>query len=236
MGQLEKYGLYVLCLVIFLILGVAMWGDPPPDVIDNQLAQQEKTLLSPEEYTAGLDKVLQAQEQMVQERTLDKQRTAEDAAAKLFVPATSANSGRQIEPPVTEEIQPPVASNRTGVALRTHKIVRNDNYGTLAQHYLGSARFDKEIEKANPGIDPRKLQIGMEIKIPEISGETGNTTTSAAPKSRVYTVKSGDSLWKIAERHYGAKRADEFVKRIKEINGLRNDVINPGETIKLPIE
>ena len=26
MGQLEKYGLYVLCLVIFLILGVAIWG------------------------------------------------------------------------------------------------------------------------------------------------------------------------------------------------------------------
>src|SRR5262249_18440166 len=29
MGQLEKYGLYVLCLVIFLILGVAIWGGDP---------------------------------------------------------------------------------------------------------------------------------------------------------------------------------------------------------------
>ena len=27
MGQLERYGLYVLCLVIFLILGIAIWGD-----------------------------------------------------------------------------------------------------------------------------------------------------------------------------------------------------------------
>ncbi len=26
MGQLEKYGLYVLCLLIFLILGVTLWG------------------------------------------------------------------------------------------------------------------------------------------------------------------------------------------------------------------
>ena len=25
MGQLEKYGLYVMCLVIFLILGVSLW-------------------------------------------------------------------------------------------------------------------------------------------------------------------------------------------------------------------
>ena len=58
MGQLEKYGLYVLCLVIFLILGVAMWGDPPSDVIEDQLAQQEKVFLSPEEYTDNLDNVL----------------------------------------------------------------------------------------------------------------------------------------------------------------------------------
>ena len=28
MGQLEKYGLYVMCLVIFLILGVTLWGEP----------------------------------------------------------------------------------------------------------------------------------------------------------------------------------------------------------------
>ena len=29
MGQLERYGLYVLVVVIFLILGVAIWGEDP---------------------------------------------------------------------------------------------------------------------------------------------------------------------------------------------------------------
>ena len=29
MGQVERYGLYVLVLFIFLILGVAIWGDEP---------------------------------------------------------------------------------------------------------------------------------------------------------------------------------------------------------------
>ena len=36
MGQLEKYGLYVLVVVIVLILGVAIWGDgrtEPDDVL-----------------------------------------------------------------------------------------------------------------------------------------------------------------------------------------------------------
>ena len=32
MGQLERYGLYVLCLVIFLILGVAIWGSDPQEL------------------------------------------------------------------------------------------------------------------------------------------------------------------------------------------------------------
>ena len=42
MGQLEKYGLYVLCLVICLILGVAIWGgDPGSATIDR--AQLERT-------------------------------------------------------------------------------------------------------------------------------------------------------------------------------------------------
>ncbi len=35
MGQLERYGLYVLCLVIFLILGIAIWGDSSGPQIPN---------------------------------------------------------------------------------------------------------------------------------------------------------------------------------------------------------
>ena len=235
MGQLEKYGLYVLCLVIFLILGVAMWGDPPSDVIEDQLAQQEKVFLSPEEYTDNLDNVLAAQQQEKQDRMLDKQRRAEDAAGGLFLPASETDTGQQTVPPA-EEIVPPAEMTRGAVALRTHVVVQNDNYGMLAQRYLGSARFGNEIEKANPGIDPTGLQIGMEINIPDKSLIANNTTTSTSPRSRVYTVQRGDSLWKIAEKHYGANRADAFVAKIKVLNNLSDDLINPGDEIKLPIE
>ena len=47
MGQLEKYGLYVLCLVIFLILGVTIWGNP------DATSPQQKTEVVPMRVTAG---------------------------------------------------------------------------------------------------------------------------------------------------------------------------------------
>lgn len=229
MGQLEKYGLYVLCLVIFLILGVAMWGESPPDALDADLAQQQEALPALE---PDLDQFLLGQEQQAQ-RTLEKQRRAEELFAKP-VPAVVTDLEEQIEPPVQETTAPGAAA-RTQVALRTYKVVRGDTLGAIALSHLGRASLSSEIEKANPGIDPNNLRIGMELTIPDVA-DSQRTQNSAAPRFRTYTVRDGDSLWEIASRHYGANRADTFVKRIRQLNNLRGDLINPGDEIKLPIE
>ena len=47
-----------------------------------------------------------------------------------------------------------------------HVIVRGDTLYSLARRYLGHGRRWKEIQAANPGLDPRKLRIGQEIVIP----------------------------------------------------------------------
>ncbi|MEM1446518.1 MAG: LysM peptidoglycan-binding domain-containing protein [Planctomycetota bacterium] len=52
-------------------------------------------------------------------------------------------------------------------APRTHTIVKGDNYWDLAKQYYGQGIRMKDIEAANPGIDPKKLQIGDTIVIPE---------------------------------------------------------------------
>lgn len=57
----------------------------------------------------------------------------------------------------------------------------------------------------------------------------GSTGTTAATKT--YTVKSGDSLWKIAASQLG--NGSRYTE-IKSLNGLTSDVIHAGQVLKLP--
>ena len=51
-------------------------------------------------------------------------------------------------------------------AARTHVIVKGDTLYSLARRYLGHGRRWKEIQAANPRLNPKKLRIGQEIVIP----------------------------------------------------------------------
>jgi LysM repeat protein len=52
-----------------------------------------------------------------------------------------------------------------------------------------------------------------------------------------YQVRSGDTLWGIAARHYGSQ-ADlrRVVFDIRQSNGLQGATVQPGETLRLPYE
>lgn len=56
----------------------------------------------------------------------------------------------------------------------------------------------------------------------------GTTSTEPLTASGEYTVKPGDSLWKIARDH------NTSVAKITSLNGFTSDVIRPGQVIKLP--
>jgi len=63
---------------------------------------------------------------------------------------------------------------------------------------------------------------------------------SPAPVSKVvgarkYTIKAGDSLWKIAEREVGRKQAKSWLEQVKELNpGIDLDHVRQGQEIVLP--
>lgn len=57
-------------------------------------------------------------------------------------------------------------------------------------------------------------------------------TSGAAPEAR-YVVRSGDTLWEIAERRYGGDPR-EGVWRIKQRNDLEGPQIQPGDVLFLP--
>ena len=91
----------------------------------------------------------------------------------------------------------------------------------------------KALQAANPGVIPTKLKIGQKLSIPA-GGST--STSSAAPTATVggdtttatYTVKSGDTLTKIAKSH------GTSVKAIESANGLSTTKIKVGQKLKIP--
>ena len=93
--------------------------------------------------------------------------------------------------------------------------------------------------EANPGVNPKKLQIGQKIQVPGGTGATASTTGpgTAAPDmsagagdaGTVYTVKSGDTLSKIAKLNHTT------VKKIMALNDLKTTSIKVGLKLKLPM-
>lgn len=65
----------------------------------------------------------------------------------------------------------------------------------------------------------------------------GDAVTPPETKSagtRAYVVKSGDSLWKIAEQLYGKKNADRMVGEIKKLNAGKVDTLHPNQKLVVP--
>lgn len=145
------------------------------------------------------------------------------------VVATDTNLPVVVAAPVVPEapVAPVLPSGAT-----EYTIVKGDYLEKLARDFHTSV---KAILEANPGIEPKRLQIGQKIHIPAPGTPTVPTATSAVPEAsagpvgeQIYTVKSGDNLTKIATR-YGVS-----VKALRAANGLRTDNIKVGQKLTIP--
>lgn len=133
-----------------------------------------------------------------------------------------------VSPPVE---QPPVAQPPTTGAT-DYVIVKGDTFSTIAKKFHMSI---KSLLDANPAVEPTKLKIGQTIHVPaapaSASGTPANNTTVAANdtgSSQTYSVKSGDSLTKIAGE-FGIT-----VKALRSANSLKTDKIVVGQKLKIP--
>jgi LysM repeat protein len=125
-------------------------------------------------------------------------------------------------PPSQPTLPPPSTESE-------YTIVSGDKLSAIAKknHITLAA-----LEAANPGIEPTKLKIGQKIHIPAptttmVASATG-TAGDSANGEQVYTVKSGDTLSKIAGQT-GAS-----VKSIRSENNLKTDKIVVGQKLKIP--
>ncbi|MBD5491379.1 MAG: LysM peptidoglycan-binding domain-containing protein [Lachnospiraceae bacterium] len=96
-------------------------------------------------------------------------------------------------------------------------VVRSgDTLWLLAQRYGTTADAIKRLN----GLTSDNLSIGQVLKIPSATG-------TPAPYFE-YTVRSGDTLWLLAQR-FGTT-----VDAIKSLNGLSSNILNIGQVLRIP--
>lgn len=85
---------------------------------------------------------------------------------------TAAKTGTASTPPLKAGGQP-VEKLSDGVAekpkSKEYVVKSGDSFSTIASKQMGSVKYVKELMKANPGKDPRKLYVGAKLVIPEVS-------------------------------------------------------------------
>jgi LysM repeat protein len=170
MGQLEKYGLYVLCLLIFLIIGVSIWGEPASAGTDpNQKSETAKV--------AKVDKLAVPRVDIKELTSPVKPPPSPSPAKGNDAPAPLADVGelsggggkdaKKSDAPKNEaRVEPAKNEPKPESGKRpTHRIKSGDTFESIAIG-LGDKKLVPVLLQLNPKLDPKALAIGTEVQLP----------------------------------------------------------------------
>jgi LysM repeat protein len=153
-------------------------------------------------------------------------------------PSTNAMNLPPMQPPVQPPVQPPappVQPQAPEMGGGTYTVVQGDTLAKIAKAHGISV---KALEAANPGVDPKKLKVKQTLNLPASSSSasgssdatSGVSAGAVAGGGESYTVKSGDTLSKIAKKHGLSVRA----LRAANPKLASTDHIKVGEKLTIP--
>ena len=151
--------------------------------------------------------------------------------------ATNQIAGQAAQAPTTPAGRNGIA--RTGIT--EHVVQQNETLSSIALAVYGDARYYKEILKANPTLDERKMRPGTKLKIPDAATfKQAQTAEHRLPAAAVdgkseYRVVKDDNLTRIAVKLYGKPgRANELYELNKDRIGPDSSRLKLGMVLKLP--
>ncbi len=120
----------------------------------------------------------------------------------------------------------PTGNDNTGSgSVSTYTVKAGDTLWDIAQSQLGNGSRYKEIMVLN-GLASDVIQPGQVLKLP-----TGSASNTGSSSTKTYTVKTGDTLWDIAQNLLGNGAR---YKEIVSLNNLHSSIIYPGQVLKIP--
>ncbi len=130
--------------------------------------------------------------------------------------------------------------DRNSQRTSNHSISTTDSLPSIAMRYYGSAEPEiiEGIRLANPILSQGGFREGTKLTIPplEVVQNTPVVIYADTPagKERVYTIRSGDTLSKIAARKYGNASKWRSIYNANKDKIKKPSAIRVGMTIRLP--
>jgi LysM repeat protein len=139
--------------------------------------------------------------------------------------------GQRICIPVKPSVSVKKSKKKESYRLVTYRVKKGDTLISIAKKFGTSY---KEIMRVNNLKSPN-IRVGQKLKVPsKARGDTRAKSTAKRDYSKhsssykIYRVRKGDSLGKIAKR-FGVS-----VKAIKRANNIRGNLIRVGQKLKIP--
>ena len=109
----------------------------------------------------------------------------------------------------------------------SYTVVRGDTLSKIAQKF---GTTYQELARINGISDPNKISVGQVLKVPKSTSNTSQNSSSNTSYD-TYTVVSGDSLSKIAQK-FGTT-----YQELARINGISDpNKISVGQVLKVSLE
>ncbi|WHY91682.1 LysM peptidoglycan-binding domain-containing protein [Neobacillus cucumis] len=122
----------------------------------------------------------------------------------------------------TKAVAKKTSPTTSKTATTTYVVKTGDSLSKIAVKFKSTV---SELKKLN-NLKSDRIKVGQKLKVP---GKANTTTTTSSTTKNVstYTVKSGDTLGKIAKQ-FGLS-----LQELKALNGLKSNLIRVGQKLKV---
>lgn len=171
-----------------------------------------------------------------------------------FAPAAGGATSR---PDESTKVAPAKASTSTMAAnasggtpavippkFEDYTVKRGDTLSSIAASRWGSTKHIEALRRSNPLKDMDRLKVGDVIRIPvdpaNIQGKPVEGAPSPAPPPNrqgevlEYTVRSGDTLSKIAKEKYGSSSFQDLIYQANRDRLSSPNSLKEGQKLRLP--